>query len=133
MNLHGGNVFEIADKFSVRVDELTDFSSSINPLGFPPWLREEISRTVSLVIHYPDIMQRSFIIAVSRYHGIPEEMILGGNGAGELIDLIPGIVKPDRVIIPVPSFGEYSRSCRNYNTEEFLLTEENNFILDPCS
>jgi len=58
-------------------------------------------------------------------------MILGANGAGELIDLIPRVIKPGLVIIPVPSYGEYERSCRTFKTEQLVLKEENNFLLDP--
>ncbi len=130
MSIHGGNIRELADSLSCGEDEIIDFSANINPLGFPPWLREEVSRNISSLTRYPDRNQKNFIQAVSNYHGINKKLILGGNGAGELIDLIPRAVNPDYVIIPVPSYTEYVRSCREFRIEEILLKAENSFQLD---
>ncbi|NOY10460.1 MAG: cobyric acid synthase [Spirochaetes bacterium] len=130
MSVHGGNVRELAETLSCREDEIIDFSANINPKGFPSWLREEVSRSISSLVQYPDRKQEHFIKAVSKYHSVSGEMILGANGAGELIDLIPRVIKPGLVLIPVPSYGEYERSCRAFKTEQLVLKEENNFLLD---
>ena len=31
--IHGGNIYEIAQRLSLDPDEIIDFSSSVNPLG----------------------------------------------------------------------------------------------------
>lgn len=129
---HGGDIFRIAEHLSIDPLDLTDFSASINPLGFPPWLREEISRNVSLLAVYPDIGQKEFIKAAAEYSGAEENMILPGNGAGELIHLISGVLNPERVIIPVPSYGEYERSCRNFQKKYLPLLESEGFTLNPA-
>ncbi len=130
MNHHGGDIIRIAEGLSVKTEDLIDFSSSINPLGFPSWTREEISKHISSLIHYPDISYRDFISAAASFHGVSGDMIYPGNGAAAIIDLIPGAIKPDRIIIPVPSFGEYERSCRNYSVDFLFLKEADNFALN---
>jgi len=32
---HGGNVWEVSEKYKIPVDQLIDFSISTNPLGVP--------------------------------------------------------------------------------------------------
>jgi len=130
MTEHGGDLERIAEELSVKTEELTDFSSSINPSGFPPWLREEISRNLRTLLRYPDIHQKRFTDSAAAYHGTDSGTIFAANGASEIIDLIPRVLDPDRVIIPVPSFGEYERSCRDYSVEFLYMKEENGFSLD---
>lgn len=130
MNIHGGNISDAAEKLSCPVEDIIDFSANINPLGFPSWLREEVDKNISSLIHYPDINQKQFIKALAQYLRIPKEMILGGNGAGELLHLVPPVINPEQVIIPSPSFSEYASSCRSFNVNTFPLLEEDNFVPD---
>ncbi len=130
MEHHGGNIEELAEILSCRENDIIDFSANINPSGFPPWLRDEISKETAALSRYPDIRQKQFTKAVSRHTGVPETMIAGGNGAGELLDLIPRIIQPDSVILPAPSFGEYHAVCRGLPVEHLLLPEKDNFTLN---
>ena len=43
---HGGNVSELVRLSSFKGKKLIDFSSNINPLGPPEWLRDVISAWV---------------------------------------------------------------------------------------
>jgi len=45
-------------------------------------------------------------------NGVKEENVLVGNGSTELIYLILNAFRPDKVILPVPSFTEYERAAR---------------------
>ena len=35
MELHGGNIYKVGKQFNIDKDDIIDFSSNINPLGFP--------------------------------------------------------------------------------------------------
>ena len=127
---HGGNIREAAERLARSEDSIIDFSANINPAGFPPWLREEISRNVGSLVHYPDIQQKEFRAAAAACTGTEEKTVWGTNGAGEAINSIPQIIQPDHIIIPVPSYGEYMKSSRNFPVTLIKLAEEKNFPLD---
>jgi len=51
---HGGNVWEVSEKYGIPVDQLIDFSISTNPLGAPETALESIHEHLKLIKHYPD-------------------------------------------------------------------------------
>ncbi len=124
---HGGNLYKIRKK-AAQVN-LIDFSANINPLGPPDWLRSIISREVENIAHYPDPDCTDFINVVADYHQIKPEMLLSGNGTSELLYYLLQIIKCTRVVIPVPSYIDYSHAAiiAKKNIEKFYLVEEENF------
>lgn len=110
---HGGDLAAAAQKFGFRAEDFCDFSSNINPLGPPPGLVEELKKHLSWdLCRYPTPQARELRAALSLYLGIPEEKLLLGNGASELIHLLLLWRKPKQVFIPSPSFSEYERAAR---------------------
>ena len=63
---HGGNLRKLAESAGVAPSEILDFSASINPLGPPEWLRDEISSAVSSLVHYPDTECEELVEAIVR-------------------------------------------------------------------
>ncbi|MDT8316700.1 MAG: threonine-phosphate decarboxylase CobD [bacterium] len=132
--LHGGNIKEVANKFGIEESAIIDFSANINPLGFSPLAREAIIGAINGVINYPDNQSSALVHALSNYHSIAAENILTGNGATELIYLIPKALKPEKALIVAPAFSEYERALKlaGCKADHFVLVEKNNFSIDTA-
>ncbi|MFQ5920559.1 MAG: histidinol-phosphate transaminase [Nitrososphaerales archaeon] len=96
-------------------DDITDFSTNVNPLGASGSVYQAIRRNIGLISHYPDPESRRFKKAVSDYLHLPDEeqAVVVGNGANELIHLFADafVGKGEKVVIPVPTFFEYEFAC----------------------
>lgn len=125
--VHGGNIYEQPPE-----EGWLDFSANINPLGLAPAVREVIVKNIDGVVHYPDPYARELKAALSHHYQIPEGNLVLGNGAAELFYLFLHIVRPKRVLIPVPSFSEYERAAlaAGSEVEYFFLNQEDGFALD---
>lgn len=122
-NPHGGEIYS-------HPVEL-DFSANINPLGTPEAVAEAVRRSIPLLGQYPDPYCRRLVEAIARYEGVNPDWILCGNGAAELIYSLCAAVKPEKVLLPVPSFSEYRDALKasGAQAEFFFLREEENFAL----
>ena len=101
---HGGDIFAEEKK-------ILDFSVNIDPLGMPGAAAEAAERAVREDITYPDPFCRKLTAALSERYGVPEENIVCGNGASDLILRLCAAVKPKKVLVPRPGFSEYERSA----------------------
>ncbi|HHT47024.1 MAG TPA: aminotransferase class I/II-fold pyridoxal phosphate-dependent enzyme [Firmicutes bacterium] len=127
---HGGNVYAAAAAHGLRPEDFCDFSSNINPLGPPPGLLSELKKHLEQEIcRYPAPQAAPFRAALARDLGIPEERLLIGNGANELIHLFFLWKRPKKVLIPAPTFSEYARAARlaGAKVEYFRLLPEKAF------
>lgn len=129
---HGGNKRLLALRAGVEPRALLDFSANINPLGFPPWLREVISRNFDFLTDYPDPDCTALVQAISRCHGVSPESVVVGNGSEEIIACLPRALAPRRVVAPVPAFAEYRRAAEQAGVPVWTLPmkEESGFRLD---
>jgi len=91
---------------------LLDFSANVvawgPPRGVAPLLERELKRVAS----YPSINATPLRQAIARFHHIPQETILVGNGSSELIYLTANLFSRKggaRVI--TPAFTEYQDAC----------------------
>ncbi|MFN3395565.1 MAG: threonine-phosphate decarboxylase CobD [Thermodesulfovibrionales bacterium] len=131
---HGGNIYRFMEEMSYEIDGVIDFSASINPLGVPESVIEKIKDGIKFLCHYPDPEAKRLTQEISRHLEINPQYIICGNGSTELIYLIVRALRPERVLIPEPTFSEYERACRLCNKLEVVsyeLKEENNFRIDP--
>ena len=110
---HGGNIYEEAPAGG----KWLDFSANINPLGLAPEVKQVIAENIEGIVHYPDPKARKLKAALSGHYRIPEDQLLLGNGAAELFYLLVHMVRPKRVALPVPSFGEYQRTAEAVGAE----------------
>ena len=110
---HGGNIYEKAPAGG----KWLDFSANINPLGLAPEVKQVIAENIEGIVHYPDPKARKLKAALSGHYRIPEDQLLLGNGAAELFYLLVHMVRPKRVALPVPSFGEYQRTAEAVGAE----------------
>ncbi len=124
-NAHGGTIYKIARKFGIEPRDLLDFSANINPLGFSRRVEKVFSDHSTAILNYPDCAAYAFIRELSRYHNLPCENLLAGNGSTEFIFLLPRLLKPGKVLIVVPAFSEYESSVRLANGKVFyFITRE---------
>lgn len=105
--VHGGNVYEIAEKFRLKLEDIIDFSASVSPLGVPEIVMQAVKSSLRKIAHYPDPDCLVFRNAAASELGINSENILAGNGTAELIYLIVRMVLPRCTVLPIPTFSEY--------------------------
>ncbi|MCX7923570.1 MAG: threonine-phosphate decarboxylase CobD [Clostridia bacterium] len=131
-NAHGGNIYKASKNLGIGIQDILDFSANINPLGLPPGLKEAIFSSIEALANYPDPDYSSLKAGIAGYLNIPEDTIIVGNGASEVIFLLMEALKPKKVLIPAPTFSEYSRAAERCGAdiEYFELREEENFVLD---
>lgn len=127
--IHGGDIY--------RNPGVTDYSVNSNPLGMPEEAAESLRNSIMEAEHYPDIFCTSLRQAIGEFEQVDPEQILCGNGAAELFFAAALALKPEKVLLPVPSFSEYERALAAAGAEiqyypllpqqEFTVTED---ILD---
>ncbi|MDI3311731.1 MAG: threonine-phosphate decarboxylase CobD [Thermoanaerobacterium sp.] len=120
---HGGNIY-------VYDEDVIDFSSNINPLGFPECIRDSID--IAALTKYPDINYTQLKRSISRYVGLKNENIIVGNGAAELIYLFVRAFSLKRPLIPSPAFLEYERAVTlsGGNPLYYQIPEEDGYVID---
>lgn len=119
---HGGDVYGAACP-------VLDFSISLNPMGPPPGVLEAARAAVLDWNHYPDPRCRAFTRAAAQREGVPEEYLLFGNGASDLIDRFLRALKPRQVLLLAPTFSEYRRVLETLGCGilEYFLGKEDGF------
>jgi threonine-phosphate decarboxylase len=131
-NEHGGNVWRLTRESGNSWQEVLDFSANINPLGFPPGIKETILSYLPAIKIYPDPECQALRKELAQLHHVGVENIIVGNGSTELLHLLPRALKLRRGLILVPAFSEYEKALRyNGKSPYFLeLAEANEFQLD---
>ncbi|MBX7291288.1 threonine-phosphate decarboxylase CobD [Clostridium chauvoei] len=131
-SIHGGNTAEISRKYGINESNLVDFSDNINPLGLSKEVKKAMINAIDKVEKYPDITYYNLINSISCYEGIDRKKLFLGNGAAEVIFNVVRGLKPKKVLIPAPTFGEYEEATLSINgkVEYYHLNEINNFELD---
>ena len=111
--VHGGEVWEIAEETGLSVEDLVDFSSSINPLGPSPRALEAIKNSFDKITLYPDSNSTALREALACHFGnINKNNVIVGNGSTELIYLFAQVFlkRGDVALVAAPSFGEYANA-----------------------
>lgn len=122
--VHGGDIY--------RHPHVLDFSANINPLGTPEAVIRAARESMARVAHYPDAHQEELKQALSEYEKVPEEWLICGNGAAELIFVLAQAIRPRKALIPAPTFAEYEQALRGAGCEVIyeVLKEESGFRLE---
>jgi len=107
---HGGNIYRLAEELKMQERKVMDFSASVNPLGVSKKIKTEMRKHLKYLHNYPDPEAKRLRKRLAQYHGIDLETILCGNGSTEFIYLITKALRPQKVLIPAPTFSEYERA-----------------------
>lgn len=102
--IHGGDIYRN------RVD--MDFSVNINPLGMPHPVETALYRAIGQCQTYPDQRADRLKAAVAGMLSVPGKYLQFGNGASELFMAIIHAVRPDKTVIPIPSFYGYEYAAQ---------------------
>ncbi len=129
---HGGNLSSL-EKFLNR--KILDFSSNINPYTLPyikNFFQKNTNSIAEIISKYPDPEAKELTQKLAEYWDITPENILCGNGATELIYLVPKALNLKHALILIPTFSEYERALKLINAKIsfYLLEESKNFVPD---
>ncbi|MBD3880914.1 threonine-phosphate decarboxylase [Phormidium tenue FACHB-886] len=116
--IHGGNLAWAAALAGCSPRELLDFSASINPLGVPPKVIAAIQAHLVDLPHYPDPGSHWLRQAIGRFHGVPPDWILPGNGSAELLTwACRELAALEAVYLITPAFSDYLRALKAFGAE----------------
>lgn len=124
--LHGGDVEAYSQ------ENILDYSVNIHPFGPCPEVVEAVICSVrTQTSRYPDPFCRELRKRLANRWEIPEESLILGNGAAELIFLLIQTLRPKKGLLLAPSFAEYRRALESVECEvcRFELQEEKAFRL----
>jgi cobyric acid synthase CobQ/L-threonine-O-3-phosphate decarboxylase len=129
---HGGNLRKLSELTGIPINDISDFSANINPLGPPEDFREAIGMQIGSLVHYPDPDCTDITAAFAKRYRIAEDEIAIGNGSTELLYLLPHILRKTRAVIPVPAYADYERAAElaGLAVKRFFLHEKDGFALD---
>jgi threonine-phosphate decarboxylase len=108
--VHGGNIYDVAQQYKLRADAIIDFSSNINPLGPSIRVLRALRSQLRLISRYPEIHAQGLVRSLARFHGLPEEAIVVGNGSTALIYRLPLALLVKTALVLHPTFSEYERA-----------------------
>lgn len=107
---HGTLDYDELRALGLRPEELTLFSSNINPFGPPPATVAALraAATAEMIARYPDRLSYELRVELAATHNLPIDSILVGNGSADLLWLL-GLhhLQNRRIAILGPTFGEY--------------------------
>ncbi len=119
---HGDKLLRFAEELDVNPEKILDFSSNINP--FPPEsVMEFLHDNVNLLKFYPESSYINVRSVISENFDIPMNQIILGNGSIELIKYFFLILRPERILIPYPTFTEFERYAEIINARTLHIHE----------
>lgn len=123
-NPHGGDVYSK----KIRLD----FSSNSNPFGTPESVKEAIKAAAENARNYPDPYCRELVGELASHEGVPEDSILCGNGAAELIYSVCAAVNGSVAVETAPTFSEYSEAlgANGFEVRRYALDSNKDFEVD---
>ena len=68
--VHGGNIYDIAQQYKLRAEAIIDFSSNINPLGPSPRVLRALRSHLRWISRYPEIHAQGLVRDLARFHGL---------------------------------------------------------------
>lgn len=132
---HGGNIYRLAERLGISEGAVLDFSASINPLGVPESAKEAIVKNLTALFNYPDPDCLNLRMKIAGRCGVDPDSVICGNGSTELIFLTARALKPEKALIPSPTFSEYEKACQmtgsGLQIARYELRDEENFDIDP--
>ena len=127
---HGGDIYGDA---AVELD----FSVNTNRLGMPQAVRDAVIASAAAWEQYPDALCRKLRRASAAFYEadgtpIPEDWLVFGNGASDILYAVVSAIRPKQAILLAPGFSEYEQALRMCGCEiRWLhLKDENGFSLE---
>jgi threonine-phosphate decarboxylase len=129
---HGGNIWELIEKYKFKKEEIFDFSSNVNPFFNISKIKKIIYSSLDEICFYPDIEYKKTRKIIGEKFALSYKNVILGNGSIELIYILPKSLNFKKTLIPIPTFSEYERAIKlNGGDVIFLKTkEENDFKIE---
>jgi len=108
---------EIAQEFGVKKEDIIKLGSNENPFGPSPKAKEAVIKELDNMNRYPESNLEELKKVIGEYSNVnPERIIIGGDGADEILDTIAKtfIEKGDEFIVPLPSYMYYEFLFKPY-------------------
>ena len=128
--VHGGDWAGYRAQFG---RDALDFSANVSPLGLPEGVAQAITAALPHADCYPDPLCRELRAKLALHEQLPEEQILCGNGAADLIFRLVLARRPRAALVTAPSFAEYTAAletvgctverCFLKDADDFAVTE----------
>lgn len=127
---HGGDIY--SQEGQPETNCLVDYSANINPLGLPESVKTAIKKAIRDCEHYPDPFCRELVQKLAAVHAVPEQDILCGNGAADVLFRLAAAIKPRRTLLLAPTFSDYEKAvlASGSKVDYYPLLERRNFSLD---
>lgn len=114
--IHGGNLAWAASLAGCPASLIVDFSASINPLGPPPSAIAAIQEGVKALWAYPDPGYYQLRSVLAKWHQLPPNWILPGNGSAELLTWAGRELSQCSVTYLItPAFSDYWRVLKSFS------------------
>jgi L-threonine-O-3-phosphate decarboxylase len=118
---HGGNLVWAASIAGCPVNQILDFSASINPLGLGSRVVFALQQHLLEVDKYPIPGYLELRQALARRLQVSEDWILPGNGAAELLTWAGRELAQYQTFLPVPAFNDYGRALKAFGAPVIKL------------
>lgn len=116
----GRSIREIAEEYSLNEEDIIKLGSNENPLGPSTLAIKALKNELNLISQYPETGLQDLKEEIAKYSGVsPQEVIVGGDGADEIIDVLgktfldPGT----EFIVPIPTYMYYEFTLRTYGAK----------------
>lgn len=110
---HGGNIYSLARELGRPPGSILDFSSNVSPLPLPEGLRESLISHLDEICCLPEVDSLGLREALAGRYGLSPTQFLVGGGTTEWIYSLPRVLKPDKVVVPLPTYSDYADAARS--------------------
>ena len=127
---------EIAQDFNLKKEDIIKLGSNENPWGPSPKAMEAIKDEIKSINRYPESQLHELVAEIASYSGVDDsQVIIGGDGADEIIDVLAKtfINEGDEFIVPLPSYMYYEYLLKQYGANPVYARwdlEENRLDVD---
>lgn len=111
---------EIASDFNLNKNEIIKLGSNENPWGPSPKAMKAIEDEIKSINRYPESQLYELVGQIAKYSDVkPSQVIVGGDGADEIIDVLAKtfIDDGDEFIVPIPSYMYYEYLLKQYGAK----------------
>jgi len=108
---------EIAADFNLKKEDIIKLGSNENPWGPSPKAVKAIEDEIKSINRYPESQLHELVSEIANYSGVKDsQVIIGGDGADEIIDVLAKtfIDDGDEFIVPLPSYMYYEYLLKQY-------------------
>lgn len=113
----GRSITEIAEEYKLDKSEIIKLGSNENPLGPSTHALEAIKKQLPTISQYPESGLEDLKIAIANYSKVsPNQVIIGGDGADEIIEVLGKTFMDSgcEFIVPLPSYMYYEFTLQSH-------------------